>query len=159
VPNRPTRNLTSASRLPAFVAFDLALPYLEAVGIAIFAVALLGVVVLGGRRRDEVAVEAAITERMGLSPRTTRLASVGGAMLLGVVGWAVGTLLGVVVAALMIGRLDPAPGLTPGFDAGVSTPGIVLALVAVVAVAGLGAALDDRNARRIPVAEVLRAAE
>ena len=159
VPNRPTRNLTSASRLPAFVAFDLALPYLEAVGIAIFAVALLGVVVLGGRRRDEVAVEAAITERMGLSPRTTRLASVGGAMLLGVVGWAVGTLLGVVVAALMIGRLDPAPGLTPGFDAGVSTPGIVLALVAVVAVAGLGASLDDRNARRIPVAEVLRAAE
>ena len=159
VPDRPTRNLTSASRLPTFVAFDLALPYLDAVGIAIFTVALLGVVVLGGRRRDAVAVEAAIAERMGLPPRTTRLASVGGAMLLGVVGWAVGTLLGVFVATFMIDRLDPAPELTPTFSAGVSTPGIVLALVAVVAVAGLGALLDVRSARRIPVAEVLRGAE
>ena len=80
-------------------------------------------------------------------------------MLLGVVGWAVGTLLGVFVATFMIDRLDPAPELTPTFSAGVSTPGVVLALVAVVAVAGLGALLDVRSARRIPVAEVLRGAE
>lgn len=157
--DRPSSNLVSASRLPAFVAFGLAMPYLEAVGIAIFVVALLGVAVLGGRRRDELAVELAITERMGLPPRTMRWASVGGAMLLGVAGWAIGTLLAVLVAAIMIDRLDPAPQLVPTFDAGVSTLGIVLALVAVVAVAGLGALLDIRNARRIPVAEVLRAAE
>ena len=59
----------------------------------------------------------------------------------------------------MIDRLDPAPQLAPRFAAGVSTPGIVLALVAVVAVAALGALLEVRNATRVPVAEVLRAAE
>jgi hypothetical protein len=159
VTDRPSSNLVSASRLPSFVAFNLALPYLEAVGITIFMVALLGVVVLGGRRRDEVAVELAMADRMALPRRTMRWASVGGAALLGVAGWAVGTLLGVVVATIMIDRLDPAPQLTPGLATGVSTASIVLALVAVVAVAALGALLEVRNARRVPVAEVLRAAE
>jgi hypothetical protein len=91
------------------VAFSLSLPYLRLVGTALLFVSLASIAVLGARRRTDLVLELALTDKMGMRRRTMASAVAGGAVLLGIIA----TLIGIVLARLLVGfmlhRLDPVP--------------------------------------------------
>ena len=65
-----TQRAARPSGLPSFVAFSLSLPYLRLVGTALLFVSLASIVVLGARRRTDLALELALTDKMGMRRRT-----------------------------------------------------------------------------------------
>jgi hypothetical protein len=154
-----TMDTVTAERTPAFVAFGMSLPYLRVVGIGLLMVALVSIVVLGARRRADLAMEIAMTDRMGIARRTTTVAVAGGAVLLGLISSLIGIVIARQLEVFMIHRLDPGPSFAPPFDGGLSPSAVLAAVGAVVLVSVVGALLEVRGARRARVAEVLRAAE
>jgi hypothetical protein len=154
-----TMNTVTAARTPEFVAFGMSLPYLRIVGIGLLVVALVSIVVLGARRRADLAMEIAMTDRMGIARRTTTIAVAGGAALLGLIGSMIGIVIAIPLETFMIHRLDPGPSFAPGFDGGLSPTAVMAAASAVVLVSVAGALVEVRGARRARVVEVLRAAE
>ena len=152
-------NVWSEERQPAFVAFRLSLPYLELVGAALLAVSLASIVVLGARRRSDLALELAMTDKMGMPRRTTTLAVAGGAVLLGALGCLIGVLLALPLVAFMTHRLDPGPAFAPTFNGSLSWTAVAVAVATVGGVSLVGALFEIRGARRARVAEVLRDAE
>lgn len=152
-------DVASSEREPGFVAVRLSLPYLELIGAAMLAVSVIAVLVLGSRRRGELAVELAIARQMGVPGRTMlasgMVAAAGVAVLAGALGVAVAT----VLVHVMTGRLDPAPEFPPGFIGSVAWMDVAIATLTVVAAAVLGAWIDHASARRRPVSEVMRGAE
>jgi putative ABC transport system permease protein len=152
-------NLASAAREPTFVAFGQSLPYVRLVGLAMLIVSVIAVIVLGQRRRAELAVELAIGRQVGLRRRVSTWAAVLAALALAVVGWLIGTLVAAGLTRFMLARLDPASSLPPGFQGslGITTMAGALAIVAFVSV--LGVAAELAGARRRPVSEVMRGAE
>ena len=152
-------NVGIAARLPSFVAFDLAMPYLTLVGTALLAVSCAAIVILNARRRQDLALEVALTDKMGLPARTAAGAIIGGGVLVGLVSSLLGVGLAALLVRVMVPRLDPETRLPPYF-AGTVSVGIALAAVAaVVAVSALSASWELRQAHRARVAEVLRGAE
>ena len=156
---RESPNVSTEERQPAFVAFRLSLPYLELVGAALLAVSLASIVVLGARRRSDLALELAMTDKMGMPRRTTTLAVAGGAVLLGVLGCLIGVLLALPLVAFMTHRLDPGPAFAPTFNGSLSWTAVAVAVAAVGCVSLVSALFEIRGARRARVAEVLRDAE
>jgi ABC-type lipoprotein release transport system permease subunit len=154
-----TIDTVTARRTPAFVAFELSLPYLQIVGMGLLAVALISIVVLGARRRTDLAVEIAMTDRMGIPGSTVTMALAGGAMLLGLIGSIIGIVIARQLVAFMLHRLDPGPSFRPSFDGGLSWSAAVLAVGVVTTVSMLGALFEVRSARRAHVVEVLRAVD
>ena len=154
-----TIDTVTARRTPSFVAFEMSLPYLRLVGAGLLAVALVSIVVLGARRRSDLAMEIAMTDRMGIRRGTTAAAVAGGAVLLGLIGSAIGIGMAHLLVRFMIERLDPGPSFAPGFSGGLSGRAVVVATGAVVIVSLIGALVEVRSARRARVVEVLRAAE
>jgi hypothetical protein len=154
-----TVDTVTAARTPEFVAFGMSLPYLRIVGIGLLVVALVSIVVLGARRRADLAMEIAMTDRMGIPRRTTTVAVAGGAVLLGLIGSAIGIVIARQLVAFMMHRLDPGPSFAPGFAGGLAPRAIGVAVGTVVVMSLLGALLEVRSARRARVVEVLRAAE
>jgi hypothetical protein len=152
-------NVPEAERLPAFVAFGLSLPYVRLVGIALLTVSLAAIIVLGARRRVDLAIELAMTDRMGMSRRTMAAAVAGGAVLLGVFSSLIGIGIARLVIGFMLHRIDPRPSLAPKFSGGLSTTAIAVALLSVAAVSIAGAVMELSGARHARVAEVLRGAE
>jgi hypothetical protein len=152
-------NVSTEERLPAFVAFVLALPYLRLVGIALLVVSLASIVVLGARRRTNLALELAMTDKMGMRRRTTTVAIVGGAVLIGVLASGIGIVLARPLVGFMTQRLDPGLAFAPTFSGPVSWAAAVVAVIAVAGVSLVSAALEVRGARRARVSEVLRDAE
>ena len=152
-------NVTTEERQPAFVAFRLSLPYLRLVGIALLVVSLASIVVLGARRRVDLALELAMTDKMGMPRRTTTIAVVGGSVLLGVLGSAIGVALARPLVAFMTHRLDPGPAFAPTFSGTLSWTAVGVAILAVGGVSFVSALMEVRGARRARVAEVLRDAE
>jgi hypothetical protein len=152
-------NVATAERLPSFVAFNLSLPYLRLVGTALLFVSFASIVVLGGRRRTDLALEVALTDKMGMPSRTMASAVVGAAVLLGIVAALIGTVLAGLLVGFMIHRLDPSPRLPPSFSGSLSPLAIVVAIGGVVAVSLAGSLLELHLARRAHIAEVLRGAE
>jgi hypothetical protein len=156
---RESPNVSTEERQPAFVAFRLSLPYLELVGAALLAVSLASIVVLGARRRSDLALELAMTDKMGMPRRTTTLAVAGGAVLLGALGCLIGVLLALPLVAFMTHRLDPGPAFAPTFNGSLSWTAVAVAVAAVGGVSLVSALFEIRGARRARVAEVLRDAE
>ncbi len=154
-----TIDTVTAARTPEFVAFGMSLPYLRIVGIGLLLVALVSIVVLGARRRADLALEIAMTDRMGIARRTTTVAVAGGAVLLGLIGSVIGIVIARQLVLFMIERLDPGPSFAPGFSGGLSWSAVGASVAAVVVVSMVGALLEVRGARRARVVEVLRAAE
>jgi ABC-type lipoprotein release transport system permease subunit len=152
-------NVATAQRLPAFVAFTLSLPYLRLVGIALLIVALASIVVLGARRRGELAIELAMTDKMGLPRRTIVAAVAGAAVLLGVLGSLIGIAIARLLVAFMTHRLDPGPAFVPHFSGTVSWSAVIVALGAVVLISLVAAWMEIGGARRARVSEVLRASD
>ncbi len=152
-------NVATAQRFPAFVAFTLSLPYLRLVGIALLIVALASIVVLGARRRGELAIELAMTDRMGLPRRTVVAAVAGAAVLLGVLGSLIGTAIARLLVAFMTHRLDPGPAFVPHFDGTLSWGAVIVAFGAVVTISLVAAWMEIGGARRARVSEVLRASD
>ncbi len=152
-------NIPTAERLPAFVAFTLSLPYLRLVGIALLIVALASIVVLGARRRGELAIELAMTDKMGLPRRTIVAAVAGAAVLLGVLGSLIGIAIARLLVAFMTHRLDPGPAFVPHFAGTVSWSAGIVALGAVVLVSVIAAWMEIGGARRARVSEVLRGSD
>jgi hypothetical protein len=104
-------NVATAERLPSFVAFNLSLPYLRLVGTALLFVSFASIVVLGARRRTDLALEVALTDKMGMRRRTMASAVAGAAVLLGIIASLIGMVLAGLLVGFMIHRLDPTPGL------------------------------------------------
>jgi hypothetical protein len=154
-----TMDTVTAQRTPAFVAFGMSLPYLRTVGFALLVVALVSIVVLGARRRDDLALEIAMTDRMGIARRTITIAVAGGAVLLGLIGSLIGIVIARQLEIFMIRRLDPGPSFVPGFDGGLSPSAVAVAVGAVVVVSLAGALVEVHGARRARVVEVLRGIE
>jgi hypothetical protein len=154
-----TLNTTTTSRTPAFVAFEMSLPYLRIVGMGLLVVALVSIVVLGARRRADLAIEIAMTDRMGIGRATTAVAVAGGALLMGLIGSVVGIALAWQLVSFMLHRLDPGPSFAPAFSGGLSWPAAAVAIGVVTVVSVLGALVEVSGARRARVVEVLRAAE
>ena len=152
-------NVATAQRLPAFVAFTLSLPYLRLVGIALLIVALASIVVLGARRRGELAIELAMTDKMGLPRRTIVAAVAGAAVLLDVLGSLIGIVIARLLVAFMTHRLDPGPAFVPHFAGTVSWSAVIVALGAVVLISLVAAWMEIGGARRARVSEVLRASD
>jgi putative ABC transport system permease protein len=133
--------------------------YLSALGLAAGLLALAGAVLyLQARHRNRV-ISYALARRMGLTSRSHRSALALELGILLVVSFAVGAVLALVAARLVVVELD-APAPLPGGPL-FRTPWALIAgaLVALVAVTALGALAADRRARRANVAEVIRAAE
>ncbi|MGZ4761344.1 MAG: hypothetical protein ACXV7I_02850 [Ilumatobacteraceae bacterium] len=152
-------NVATAQRLPAFVAFTLSLPYLRLVGIALLIVAFASIVVLGARRRAELAIELAMTDKMGLPRRTIVAAVAGAAVLLGVLGSLIGIAIARLLVAFMTHRLDPGPAFVPHFAGTVSWSAVIVALGAVALILLVAAWMEVGGARRARVSEVLRASD
>jgi len=152
-------NTVIARRTPEFVAFDMSLPYLRIIGIGLLSVAMLSIVVLGARRRSDLAMEIAMTDRMGIPRRTITRAVVGGALFLGSIGSIIGIVIARELVAFMLRRLDPSPSLAPSFVGGLDWIAVSRAAALVMVVSTAGALLEVRGARRARVVEVLRAAE
>ena len=152
-------NVPQAERLPSFVSFTLSLPYLRLVGTALLFVSLASIVVLGARRRTDLALELAMTDKMGMKRRTMTSAVAGGAALLGVIATLIGIVLARLLVAFMIHRLDPSPSFAPSFNGSLSPTATMVAVVGVIVVSLLAAWLELHGARRARVAEVLRGAE
>jgi hypothetical protein len=152
-------NTVVARRTPEFVAFGMSLPYLRVVGYGLLGVAMISIVVLGARRRSDLAMEIAMTDRMGIARGTITRAVVSGALLLGSIGSIIGILIARELVAFMLHRLDPSPSLAPSFVGGLSWPAVVGAVGAVMVVSTAGALVEVRGARRARVVEVLRAVE
>jgi len=152
-------NVATAQRLPAFVAFTLSLPYLRLVGIALLIVALASIVVLGARGRGELAIELAMTDKMGLPRRTIVAAVAGAAVLLDVLGSLIGIVIARLLVAFMTHRLDPGPAFVPHFAGTVSWSAVIVALGAVVLISLVAAWMEIGGARRARVSEVLRASD
>jgi hypothetical protein len=152
-------NVATAERLPSFVAFSLSLPYLRLVGTALLFVSFASIVVLGSRRRADLALELALTDKMGMRRRTMASAVAGGAVVLGIIA----TLIGIVLARLLVGfmihRLDPSPSFTPSFSGSLSPTATYVAIVGVIVVSLAGSSLELYGARRARIAEVLRGAD
>jgi hypothetical protein len=133
--------------------------YLRALGLAAGLLALAGAVLyLQARHRNRV-ISHALARRMGLTSRSHRSALALELGILLMVSFAVGTVLAMVAARLVVVELD-APAPLPGGPL-FRTPWALIAgaLVALVAVTVLGALAADRRARRANVAEVIRASE
>jgi putative ABC transport system permease protein len=152
-------NVSIAERLPSFVAFSLSLPYLRLVGTALLLVSLGSIVVLGARRRNDLALEMALTDKMGMRRRTMATAVASGAVLLGVLASLVGIGLARLLVGFMIHRLDPSPSFAPSFSGSLSPSATFVAIGGVVVVSLVAAWLELRGARRARVSEVLRGAE
>jgi putative ABC transport system permease protein len=170
---RPTVNVLEASELrpfpiltaervrenPQIRSVSQTFSYLRALGLAAGLLALAGAVLyLQARHRNRV-ISNALARRMGLTSWNHRfaLALELGALL--VFSFAVGALLAMVAARLVVIELD-APAPLPGGPL-FRTPWalIIASFVALLAATALGALLADRRARRARVAEVIRAAE
>jgi FtsX-like permease family len=152
-------NVPQAERLPSFVAFSLSLPYLRLVGTALLFVSLASIIVLGARRRADLALELAMTDKMGMRRRTMATAVAGGAALLGIIASLIGIVLARLLVGFMIHRLDPSPAFAPSFSGSLSSSATLVAVAGVVVVSLAAAWLELRGARRARVAEVLRGAE
>jgi hypothetical protein len=153
------RNVATAERLPSFVAFNLSLPYLRLVGTALLLVSLASIVVLGARRRTDLALELALTDKMGMRRRTMASAVAGGAVVLGVIAALIGIVMARLLVGFMIHRLDPSPEVAPSFTGSLSPTATFVAIAGVVVVSLAGAGLEMHGARRARIAEVLRGAE
>jgi ABC-type sugar transport system permease subunit len=170
---QPTVNVLEASQLqpfpiltaeqvrdnPQIRSVTQTFSYLRALGLAAGLLALAGAVLyLQARHRNRV-ISNALARRMGLSSWSHRfaLALELGALL--VFSFAVGAVLAMVAARLVVVELD-APAPLPGGPL-FRTPWalIVAAFAALLAATAFGAFLADRRARRAKVAEVIRAAE
>jgi ABC-type lipoprotein release transport system permease subunit len=152
-------NVATAERTPSFVAFGLSLPYLRLVGITLLVVSLAAIVVLGARRRADLVIELAMTDKMGMSRRTIGLAVAGGGVLIGLVSSMIGVAIARVLVAFMIHRLDPSPSFAPRFSGGLSWSAVAVAALAIAVVSLAAALLEITSARRAAIAEVLRGAE
>ena len=152
-------NVATAERLPSFVAFRLSLPYLRLVGTALLFVSLVSIVVLGSRRRTDLALELALTDKMGMPRRTMAGAVAGGAVLLGVIATFIGIVLARLLVGFMIHRLDPSPAFVPSFSGSLSPTATLVAIASVIVVSLAGAWFELHGARRAPIAGVLRGAE
>jgi FtsX-like permease family protein len=133
--------------------------YLRALGLAAGLLALAGAVLyLQARHRNRV-ISHALARRMGLTSRSHRSALALELGILLAVSFAVGAVLAMVAARLVVVELD-APAPLPGGPL-FRTPWALIAgaLVALAVVTALGALAADRRARRANVAEVIRAAE
>jgi hypothetical protein len=132
-------NVPTAERLPSFVAFRLSLPYLRLVGAALLLVSLASIIVLGARRRTDLALELALTDKMGMRRRTMATAVAGGAAMLGVIASLIGIVLARLLVGFMINRLDPSPSFAPSFSGSLSATATLVAVVGVIVVSLLGA--------------------
>jgi hypothetical protein len=152
-------NLPDAARIPEFVAYDHAMPYLRVVGLGMLVVAALGVVVMRGRRSTQLALEVNLSRRMGIGRRTAGTAHVGAAVIVSALAVVIGALLGVTVNAFMFSRLDPAPTFDPRFTAAVPFGVIAVSLVVIITATAAIAWRELRIAESSDMPEVLRAAE
>lgn len=152
------RTLAQVRAQPAYLAASWSLGVLGGLGVVVLALALL---LLGGTRSraDDVAgLELVMLERLGVSGTRQRVAAVVERTLLVVVAGIVGIVVGIVLAALVLGAADPAPEVPP--TVAVVVPMDLLVGVGVALLLGaVGAGLlDHRAARRADVEEALRVA-
>ena len=96
-----------------------------------------------------------ILKAVGMTPGQVAASVVTAAVLMAVVGYAVGAPVGIVVARWLFNALGEMVGLGP-IRVPVHLLGEVLLLPGMAAVAALGAYLPARRAARLPVAQVLR---
>jgi putative ABC transport system permease protein len=170
---RPTVSVLQASQLrpfpiltaeqvrdnPQIRSVSQTFSYLRALGLAAGLLALAGAVLyLQARHRNRV-ISNALARRMGLRGRSHRIALGLELGTLLVSSFAVGALLAMVAARLVVVELD-APAPLPGGPL-FRTPWVLIAaaFIALLAATAVGAGLADRRARRANVAEVIRAAE
>jgi predicted lysophospholipase L1 biosynthesis ABC-type transport system permease subunit len=133
--------------------------YLRALGLAAGLLALAGAVLyLQARHRNRV-ISHALARRMGLTGRSHRSALALELGTLLTVSFAVGAVLAMVAAQLVVVELDAPAPLPGGPLFRIPWALIAGALVALVAVTALGALAADRRTRRANVAEVIRASE
>jgi hypothetical protein len=170
---RPTVSVLQASQLrpfpiltaeqvrdnPQIRSVSQTFSYLRALGLAAGLLALAGAVLyLQARHRNRV-ISNALARRMGLRGRSHRIALGLELGTLLVFSFAIGALLAMVAARLVVVELD-APAPLPGGPL-FRTPWVLIAaaFVALLVATAVGALLADRRARRANVAEVIRAAE
>lgn len=144
--------------IPLVVAAVNTLQVIEVLGlVALLLVLVLVVVYLQARQRSRV-VAAALSERMGISPRLLRLALVVELAIVltvaGLVGGAVGTL----AIPVLLDAIEPLPLVPPPPVLVVPWAVLVGVGVLLMASAWLGGAIADRAVRRIELTEVMRVA-
>jgi putative ABC transport system permease protein len=132
---------------------------LDALGLAtgvLVAVALL--MYLQARQRSQI-VAYGLSTRMGMPPSSHRRSLVleTGSML--VAAFVLGVGLGMVAAALLVGRLDPIPVVPPDPVLVAPSVAIAVALAGVAVVAWIGAWVTSRQAASVHLGEVMRVAE
>jgi len=96
-----------------------------------------------------------VLKALGMTPGQVAVAVLSAATALALVGYAVGTPLGVVASRTLFDTLGRVVGLGP-IPVPLDGRGMALLLPGMVAVAALGAYLPARRAARLPVVEVLR---
>jgi len=152
-------NVPNARRQPEFVAYALFLPYLRFVGTGLLVASTVALVVLGARRRDDLALELAMTRRMAMPLRITVISVVGGSVATALVGAGTGVLLARQLAAFMTPRLDPGPSFAPPLVDHLASSAVLVAATLVLVATVVSTAAELAGARRERVSEVLRAAE
>jgi putative ABC transport system permease protein len=152
----PLVTAVEAERRPSVAAFTRTFAFLEALGLVAGLLAVVGIVVYVQARQRARALAFGLARRMGLTSRAHvgALALELGLLLL--VSFALGVLLAVAAARLVLTRVEPLSTISP-----VPLFHVPLAILALIAaglalVAGLGAYLAHRGAANANLAEVLR---
>jgi hypothetical protein len=150
------RSTQDAAARPRLVVVTWALGALQAFAALATGLALVGVLLFVASRQRATQVSYALARRMGLSPASHRAALGTEVLALLTTALVLAGVFGLAASALVAGTLDPLPDLPPAPR--LTWPGGALLLLSgTLFVAGLvGAALLQRSADRVNVAEVLR---
>ncbi|MGH2819964.1 MAG: hypothetical protein ACRDJ5_04845, partial [Actinomycetota bacterium] len=153
-----TRSAEEIRRRPELVSLSWTFGFMQAFGILVGSIALLGLVLYVQSRQQARLVSYALAARMGLS-RSSHATAVA-LELAGMLGlsFLVGGALALIAARLAATRLDPMPQLPPGPV--FSIPVLLIAAIPLVLIATslLGAWLVQRAAERANVSDVMRLA-
>lgn len=150
------RSSADAAARPRLVVVVWALGTLQAFAALATGLALVGVLLFVASRQRATQVSYALARRMGLAPSSHRTALVTEVLALLTTALLLAGVLGLAATALVAGTMDPLPDLPPAPR--LAWPGSTLLLLSgTLLAAGLvGAALLQRSADRVDVAEVLR---
>jgi hypothetical protein len=150
------RSSADAAARPRLVVVTWALGALQAFAVLATGLALVGVLLFVASRQRATQVSYALARRMGLAPSSHRAALGTEVLALLTTALVLAGVFGLSATALVAGTLDPLPDLPPAPRL-VWPGGALLLLSGTLLAAGLvGAALLQRSADRVNVAEVLR---
>lgn len=135
------------------------LGFLEALGASTALLSMAGLALFLRARQDQRRIAHLLLDRIGVSAATERTAIVLEVTAVLAIGALIGTALGVLGAAAVVGPLDPLPRLAPSARLVLPTGPLLVVAAAVPVVAVVVGAWMQRHLRRLDPARIVRMAQ